>query len=76
MRTITIPELAARTEEILREVEAGQVVEVERDGKVVVRMMPAEAKPVRPWEAMHGKARLLASPEESVLNEEDFEVYR
>jgi prevent-host-death family protein len=66
MMTITISELEARTEEIVREVEAGHVVEVERDGKVIARITPAEAKELRPWEKLRGSAELLAEPEESV----------
>lgn len=64
--TITIAELQERASEIVREVEAGQVVEVERDGKVIARISPAEAKPVRPWEELRGSGELLAEPEESV----------
>ena len=75
--TITVDDLKTRADEIVREVDRdGTTVDVELDGKVIARITPAETKAVRPWEAMHGKGRLLASPEESVLRAEDFEVYR
>jgi prevent-host-death family protein len=64
--TITISELGTRTEEIVREVEEGHVVEVERDGKVVARITPVAAKRVRPWEALRGSGEFLGDPEESV----------
>jgi prevent-host-death family protein len=77
MMTITISELEARLQEIVDEVEReGHVIEVERDGQIVARIVPAAAKSLRPWEAMHGSGRLLATPEESVLRDEDFEAYR
>jgi antitoxin (DNA-binding transcriptional repressor) of toxin-antitoxin stability system len=78
MMTITIPELETRVQEVMTEVVGeGHVVEIERDGQIVARIVPANVSTSpRPWEALHGKARLLATPEESVLREEDFEVYR
>lgn len=73
--TIPVSELPPRLQEIVSE---GQVVEVEQDGQIVARIVPAAPASTapRPWELLHGKARLLATPEESVLREEDFEVYR
>lgn len=75
MMTIPVSELSPRLQEIVSE---GQVIEVERDGQIVARIVPAATASTspRPWEVLQGKARLLATPEESVLREEDFEVYR
>ena len=68
--TITISELEARADEIVREVEReGRTVDVERDGRVIARIVPAAEKRVRPWEALRGSAKLLADPEESVWSE-------
>lgn len=64
--TVTIAELGTRVEEIVREVEEGHVVEVERDGKVVARISPAEEKRQRPWEALRGSAVFHGDPEDSV----------
>lgn len=77
--TISVTELKARLLEIVREVERqGTVVEVERHGQIVARIIPAApaATAARPWEALRGTGRLLASPEESVLADEDFEANR
>lgn len=77
--TISVTELKARLLEIVREVERqGTVVEVERHGQVVARIVPASTAEasVRPWERLRGTGSLLASPEESVLDETDFEASR
>jgi prevent-host-death family protein len=77
--TISVTELKARLLEIVREVEReGTVIDVERHGQIVARIIPAVSASTssRPWEAMHGKGRLLAAPEESVLADEDFEANR
>ena len=65
--TISVTELKARLLEIVREVEReGKVVDVERHGQVVARIVPATAKRVRPWEALHGSGTFVGDPEESV----------
>jgi len=75
--TISVSELKARLLEIVREVEReGTVVDVERHGHVVARIIPAAPASARPWEALHGTGTLLAAPEESVLEEGDFEASR
>ncbi len=78
--TIPVSELGPRAEEIVRKVgREGHIIEVELDGQIVARIVPAAVKlsaSPRPWEAMHGKGRLLATPEESVLHDEDFEASR
>ena len=77
--TISVTELKARLLEIIREVERdGTVVEVERHGRVVARIVPAAPASAfaRPWERLHGTGALLASPEESLLDDSDFEAAR
>jgi prevent-host-death family protein len=77
--TISVSELKARLLEIVREVEReGTVIDVERHGQVVARIIPATttSASVRPWEALHGTGTLLSTPEESVLEESDFEANR
>lgn len=77
--TISVSELKARLLEIVREVEReGTVIDVERHGQVVARIIPASSlsKADRPWEALLGAGALLAAPEESILKESDFDVSR
>jgi len=77
--TISVTELKARLLEIVREVEReGTVIDVERHGQVVARIIPAVSRSAgaRPWEALQGMATLLAAPDESVLEESDFEANR
>ena len=77
--TVSITELKTRCLEIIREVEAnGEVVEITHDGAVVARLLPAKAAAadVKPWERLYGTGVLLAGPEESVLEDSDFEALR
>ncbi|HXI14262.1 MAG TPA: type II toxin-antitoxin system prevent-host-death family antitoxin [Thermoanaerobaculia bacterium] len=78
--TISVTEFKARCLEIIRAVEReGKVVEIARRGEVVARLLPAsptEAGRAKPWERLRGSGALLAPPEESVLNERDFESLR
>ncbi|HVT43249.1 MAG TPA: type II toxin-antitoxin system Phd/YefM family antitoxin [Thermoanaerobaculia bacterium] len=76
---ISVTELKSRLLEIIREIERnGTVVEVERHGEVVARLVPAAAPPSRgrPWERLYGTGSLLASAEESVLDDQDLEAAR
>jgi len=55
----------------------GHPVDVVRRGKIVARIFPAaEAEDKHPWKRLHGSGRLLAAPEESMLDEGDFEAMR
>jgi prevent-host-death family protein len=77
--TISVTELKARCLEIIREVEdSGKVVEITRRGEVVARLLPANAAAAdgKPWHKLHGMAELLATPEEGVLEDSDFEALR
>lgn len=77
--TISVSELKARLLEIVREVERdGTIIDVERHGQVVARIIPAASRAAasRPWEALFGTGALVAEPEESVLEESDFEASR
>jgi antitoxin (DNA-binding transcriptional repressor) of toxin-antitoxin stability system len=69
--TISVTELKARLLEIVRNVERqGTVIDVERHGQVVARIIPAglpSKASSRPWEALLGTGNLLGAPEESVL---------
>lgn len=75
---ISVTELKARLLEIVRDIERqGTIVEIERHGQVVARIIPARLPSnasARPWEALHGSGTLLVAPEESVLADEDFEA--
>jgi prevent-host-death family protein len=77
--TISVTELKARCLEIIRQVERdGKVVEIARRGEVVARLLPANAAAAdaKPWEKLRGTGVLLATAEESVLEDSDFEALR
>jgi prevent-host-death family protein len=78
--TISVTELKARCLEIIREVEREQkVVEIMRRGQVVARLLPASAASrakAKPWEQLRGTGELLGPPEQSVLEQRDFEALR
>jgi prevent-host-death family protein len=76
---ISVTQLKARLLELVRQVEReGSVIEIERHGQLVARIIPARAgsTSTRPWEALLGSGTLLADPHESVLEESDFEASR
>ena len=66
--------------ELIRQIEAGgEPITIRRHGKAVARLSPppGPAEPeARPWEQLRGSGSLLASPEESVLQADDFEALR
>ncbi|HEX3069999.1 MAG TPA: type II toxin-antitoxin system prevent-host-death family antitoxin [Thermoanaerobaculia bacterium] len=78
--TVSVTELKARCLEIIREVERDQkVVEIVRRGEVVARLLPAGADShanTKPWERLRGTGELLGPPEQSVLEQRDFEALR
>jgi prevent-host-death family protein len=78
--TISVTELKARCLEIIRDVEQKRtVVEIVRRGEVVARLLPANAAlhaRTKPWERLRGTGDLLGPPEQSVLEQRDFEALR
>jgi antitoxin (DNA-binding transcriptional repressor) of toxin-antitoxin stability system len=77
--SISASELKTRLLEIVREIQReGTVIDVERYGQVVARIIPATPASTfkRPWEALRRTGVLISPPEESVLEESDFEASR
>jgi antitoxin (DNA-binding transcriptional repressor) of toxin-antitoxin stability system len=76
--TISVTQLKARCLQVIRDMERdGHPVDVARRGKIVARIFPAAERQTiekRPWKRLQGSGRLLASPDESVLDEHDFEA--
>ena len=79
---ISVTEFKRRCLEIIQLVEkSGKFVAITRRGKVVARLLPplsgsARSDP-KPWEALRAMGgRLLATPEESVLNDGEFDALR
>jgi len=50
-------------------------MEIVRGGKIVARLLPGSTEGT-PWESLRGTGVLLATPEESVLDDADFEALR
>jgi antitoxin (DNA-binding transcriptional repressor) of toxin-antitoxin stability system len=77
---ISVTHFRARCLELIRRVETGgPPVDIKRRGKVVARLAPPPAAGEgarKPWERLRGSGELLAEPEESVLNEREFEASR
>ena len=78
---ISVTEFKHRCLEIIREVEkTGRSVAIKRRGKVVARLQPSStlktSTALKPWERLRGSARCLFDPEESVLDNKDFEAMR
>ncbi|MGQ0652990.1 MAG: type II toxin-antitoxin system Phd/YefM family antitoxin [Betaproteobacteria bacterium] len=78
---ISVTEFKQRCLEIVRRVErTGTPVAITRRGRVVAQLrrpVPAASGAARPWERLRASGgRLLASPGESALKEEDFEAAR
>jgi antitoxin (DNA-binding transcriptional repressor) of toxin-antitoxin stability system len=79
---ISVTEFKQRCLEIVRQVErTGKPVAITRRGRVVAQLRrpaPAQGAGEKPWERLRAsvQTRLLASPGESVLKDEDFEAMR
>ena len=79
---ISVTEFKHHCLKIIRGVEkTGKPVAITRRGKVVVRLSPSGSAPgpssLEPWEQLRMLGgRLLATPGESVLRDEDFEALR
>jgi antitoxin (DNA-binding transcriptional repressor) of toxin-antitoxin stability system len=78
--TISVTNFKAHCLAIVRRLEQDRrPVEIKRRGRVVARLLPAEAVvgvTARPWELLRGSGELRAAPDESVLRESDFEAAR
>jgi len=76
--TISVTEFKARCLQILRELEnSGEVLEIERRGRVVARLVPVggdTAKECPPWHRLRGTGELRARADESAMTEQDFEA--
>jgi antitoxin (DNA-binding transcriptional repressor) of toxin-antitoxin stability system len=77
---ISVTEFRASCLKLIRRVEAvGEPVDIKRRGKVVARLTrpPAAGKAMpRAWEVLRGSGELKAEPEESVIDEREFEASR
>ena len=79
---ISTREFKQRFLEIMRRVErTGKPVGITRHGRVVVELRRPAAKqaaiPAKPWERLRtAGGHLIASPDECVLKDEDFEAMR
>ena len=74
----SVTQFRANCPELIRRAEAGaEPVDIKRRGKVIARLTPApkagKAAP-KAWEALRGSGELKAEPEESVIDEAEFEA--
>ena len=77
---ISVTQFRATCLEVIRRVEAGAgPIDIKRRGRLVARLTapprPEQAHR-KPWERLRGSGSLLASAEESVVGEGDFEASR
>lgn len=77
---ISVTEFKAHCLDLIRQVEkGGAAITIKRHGKAVARLTPPPdpaGAALKPWERLRGSGVLLATPEESVLRDEDFEALR
>ncbi|HEX7843471.1 MAG TPA: hypothetical protein VF469_38625 [Kofleriaceae bacterium] len=77
---ISVTRFRASCLKLIRRVETGgEAIDIKRRGKVVARLAPPPAvaeAPRKPWERLRGSGDLLASPGESVLDDQAFEASR
>lgn len=77
---ISVTRFRATCLALIRRVESdGESVDIVRRGRVVARLAPAPHAvdgARRPWARLRGSGVLRAEPEESVLDEGDFEARR
>lgn len=75
--TVSVTDFKAHCLDMIRQVEkAGTSVDLVRHGKVVARLVPmaSAAQGTSTWLRLRGQGSLLAAPEESVLDENDFDA--
>ena len=77
---ISVTQFRAKCLELIRRAEGGgEPVDIKRRGKVVARLTAApKARTATPkaWEVLRGSGELKAEPEESVIDEAEFEASR
>jgi prevent-host-death family protein len=74
---ISVTDFKAHCLRVLREVEeTNQPVEVSRQGRVRVRIVPVRKPETPAWKRLHQSGILKARPDESVLSGADFEANR
>ena len=77
---ISVTQFRASCVALIRRVEVGgEAVNIKRRGRVVARLTPPPAPgrtPRKAWEVLRGSGELRAEPEESVLEEREFEASR
>ena len=64
---------------IRRAAQGGEAVNIRRRGRIVARLsspMSEVSAQQKPWERLRGSGRLLAGPDESVLEADDFVALR
>ena len=77
--TISVTDFKAHCLDVIRQVEnAGTAVDIVRRGKIVARLVPsAVAMQGTPaWLRLRGRGALLATAQESALNDQDFDAVR
>ena len=76
---ISVTDFKAHCMDLIRKVEAGATVTIQRHGKTVARLEAAGSSGAddKPWERLRGLGgKVLAETDESVLTERDFEALR
>lgn len=76
---LSVTDFKAHCLDVIRQVEQdGTAVDLTRHGKVIARLVPTarSAQGIAPWLRLRGRGRLLASPEESVLSDSEFDALR
>lgn len=76
---VSVTEFKTHCLDLIRQVEqVGDAVELTRHGKVVARLIPTTStvQGAPAWQRLRGQGKLLASPEESVIDSEQFDSLR
>lgn len=75
--TVSVSEFKLHCLDVIRRVEQeGAAVDLTRRGKVVARLVPTASAPqgIPTWLRLRGHGRLLALPEEGVLDADSFDA--
>ncbi len=76
---VSVSEFKIHCLDLIRHVEqVGDAVELTRHGKVVARLIPTipASQGTPAWQRLRGKGMLTGTPEESVLDSEQFDALR